>query len=125
MFLGALVVAGEQHGNRLAASDEYRPDILGRESAQCGERAPRQWGIAAAGTHSRRVRPNSKYLTTRTLLLDHDPSATLCFAERGPSLNAARLDGFSDFIKGKRSGGQLGPESISLEKHQTRERASR
>jgi hypothetical protein len=39
--------------------------------------------------------------------------------------NAARLDGFSDFIKGKKRGGQLGPESISLEKHRTRERASR
>jgi hypothetical protein len=39
--------------------------------------------------------------------------------------NAARLDGFSDFIKGKKSGGQLGPESISLEKRRTRERASR
>jgi len=39
--------------------------------------------------------------------------------------NAARLDGFSDFIKGRRTDGQLGPESISLEKHRTRERASR
>src|ERR1700738_5359790 len=97
LFLGALVAAGEQHGNRLAASDEYRPDILGRESAQCGERALRQWGIAAAGTHSRRVRPNSKHLTTRTLLLDHDPSATLCFgraravAQRGTARWLQRL----------------------------------
>jgi hypothetical protein len=39
--------------------------------------------------------------------------------------NTARFDGFSDFIKGKRRGGQLGPEGISLEKHRTRERASR
>jgi len=39
--------------------------------------------------------------------------------------NAAWLNGFSDFTQGKRRGGQSGPESISLEKHRTRERASR